>query len=85
MKNLTNYEEFLNESAIDKDAIKLANLLEQATKQAEKIGKWVKDNQDDAADANLDSRGLAKVLEEIYAGFMTGKRSDSSYNDEIFK
>lgn len=62
---------------------KLVKLLQAAVKQAEKVAKDSVDNPD--VYEGSEGTDISLLLEQIWNGFSTGKHTDSSQRDEIFK
>lgn len=62
---------------------KLVKLLQAAVKQAEKVAMDAKSNPDSYEGS--EGTDISMLLEEIWNGFSTGKHTDSSQRDEIFK
>jgi hypothetical protein len=63
---------------------KLVKLLQAAVLQAEKVARDAVRNNPDAYEGT-EGNDVSMLLEEIWNGFSTGKRTDSSTRDEIFK
>lgn len=80
-------ESILKESKLNEDAMsdfkKLKDMLYKAAKHAEKASKSA-NAEPDVWQGNEGSQ-IAECLREIWNAFSTGKKSDRSAEDEIFK
>ena len=90
MKNLTTFEDHLNEklsgvhkASGSKEYNKLVKILQQAVEQAVIVGEDAEDNPENYEGS--EGSDISIFLEQIWSGFSTGDHQDSSRNDEIFK
>ena len=84
--NIKEWQEkhIINEVNVTSEVKKLYSILNQAIKQATKVGKLATPDNADSFDGQ-EGQEVGMMLEQIYAAMSTGNPKDKSYNDEIFK